>query len=144
MSGLCELKAEAKRLGVTWAEVVQVKRECEQVMLDSRELEEGVRRRAWELFLHYAGRSRGCRGFWRVGWDHVRARLENGGRDYTSLPGYDLLIRDVTEEYPEWSGRETAELFDFLFTDYQPRPSALELFSEALGLIEAAVASVPF
>ena len=138
---ITELKAEAKRLGVTWAEVVSVKKECQEVMLAARETEEGVRREAWRLFLHYSGRSvAGCQAFWRVGWDHLRARLENKGFDHTSIPGYDLIATGVAEEFPEWEGRDSGDLFAFLFVDYERRPSAFELYSEALGRIEAHVA----
>lgn len=145
-STLQELKSEAKRLGVTWAEVVAVKKECEEVMLAARETEEGARREAWRLLLRYSGRSvAGCMAFWRVGWDKVRARLENSGRDFTAIPAYDLIATGVAEEFPEWQGVDAEELFAFLFSTYEPRPTTYDLYSEALGRIEAHVSqSVPF
>lgn len=141
-----ELKDEAKRIGVTWAELVSVKKDCEEVMIASRESEEGARREAWRLYLRYTGRSvAGCMAFWRVGWDKVRARLENSGRDFTSIPAYDLIATGVAAEYPEWEGVDAGELFAMLFAGYEPRPTAFELYEEALGRIEAhANQSVPF
>ena len=142
---ISELKAEAKQLGVTWKEVKQVQGDLRKAYLEQRASEEGARQYAWSLYLLYFGRSvEGCKGFWRVGFDRVRERLQNSDRDFTSIPRYDEIATSVEVEYPEWSEQSAEELFAWLFEGYTPRLTAADHYAEALGMIESQVQSVPF
>lgn len=135
---LHELKKQAKRLGVTWREVCQLKEELIDLERERRWEDESVRRRAWELYLVYAGRSvQGCIGFWRCGWDYIKRRLDKQGRDFTSVPRYDNIHATIAEEFPAWQARDPEQLFDFLFSPYEVWPSRENFYAEALHQIEA-------
>lgn len=135
---LRELKGAAKRLGVAWREVCELKDFLVKQESEQREGTDARRRRAWELYLAFAGWSRGCLSFWRCGWDHVRRRIEKTGGDYTAIRRYDEIAASLRTDFPELSEWSTQEIFDWLLqTDYQPWPPRIEFYEEALGTIEA-------
>ena len=133
---LTELKEEAKRLGVPWSHVCQLKSELVEHERQERETPEGVRRRAWQLYVAYNGWSPGCLPFWRCGWDHVRRRLENSDRDYTAIARYDEIAATIGVEFPEWEERDAGELYEFLFEPFEPWPERLSFYDEALAWFE--------
>lgn len=130
---LQDLRAEAKRHGVSWREVRRLKDELVEQHTLRREATDGPRRRAWELFSHW-NLTPGCVPFWRCGWSRIRQRVENAGRDYTAIRRYDMIAASVAEDYPEWSERDAGELFAMLFEDYVPWPPRRCFYERALGM----------
>lgn len=138
--------SRARQLGISKGDFIRAVRLARAVALEVRRDDEDCRRRAWELYLYFAGREVvGSVGFWRCGWDKVRARLHNAGKDFTHVPGYDLIARTIAYEFPRWRGREAAELYDWLFSGYERRPGVADFCEEALAMFASAGESVvPF
>ena len=134
---IAEIRAEARRLGITWLSICQQKNELLAVERERRELTDAVRSRCWELYCYYNGRTVGCQAFWRCGFDHVRRRLGNSGRDFTSIRRYDEIATGVGCEFPEWEERSADELFAWLFEPYVPWRARESFYWEAFELVAA-------
>ncbi|QDU88381.1 hypothetical protein Pla175_17570 [Pirellulimonas nuda] len=134
------LRAEARRLGVSVREVRDLARELRRQAIEARQWTEDLRRNAWEIYLRSVRRCvAGSAAFWRVGWRHVRQRVERDGRDFTSVPCYDLIGRELREATPEVRGWSTEQIFELLWDDYVPRPAADAFLGTAFDQIERAV-----
>jgi len=135
-------RRECRRRGVSWGDVLTTARALRAVEIERREPFDGARRSAWRSYCHFTGRSPSCHPFWRVGFGHVLGRLANSGRDYTAIPQHDVIAASVGEEYPQWVS-QTAELWDFLGSTYQPIPTLNSFFAEAIECLTP-VSEVPF
>lgn len=139
---LTELKAEAKRLGVAWADVQREYANVKRIEADRRERPNAIRKTAWHAKV---GSTSGSAPFWRHGFAKRYAKRLAAGADHTCVAGHDKIRQSVAEEFPEFldppgeTGRGTEELFDFLFSPYDRMPSREEMLREALARIEAAV-----
>jgi hypothetical protein len=139
---LRELKTEAKRLGVTWGDVLDEYAIVKSIELERRERPREIRKTAWHALV---GSQSGSAPFWRHGFLARFGRQLARGADYTCVRGYDDIRQSVTQTFPEFldppgeSGRGTEDLFEFLFSPYDPMPSREQMLREALARIEAAV-----
>jgi len=125
------LRDECRVVGIPWADVRAAAQELRGMEIAKRECFNGARRRAWELYCHFAGRSAGCEPFWRCGFDHVLGRLANRGYDYTAVTAYDVIAEAVAEDFSEWAGR-CDELWEFLAEPYEPLPRTEQFVERAI------------
>lgn len=133
---LAEIRDETRLAEIVWADLVAVKNELVELERERRESTDAVRYRCWELYCTYNGRTVGCQSFWRCGFDHVRRRLENTGRDFTAIRRYDEIATGVGCEFPEWEERSADELFAWLFEPYVPWPKRESFYWEAIERIQ--------
>lgn len=129
-----ELRAEAKQLGVPWSWVLELKEELIQLASESRAPRVEARQEAWFC---YVGRKSGSAPFWRHGFQSRFGRRLAQGSDYTIIPCYDEIadaVRQMAEEYSAW---DSAEIWDFLLSDYEPWPPREHFYWEALHQIAA-------
>lgn len=131
---LAEIRVEAKLAEISWADIVAQKNELLLLERERRTASDGLRARSWELYCAYNGRTVGCQPFWRCGFDHVRRRLENSGRDFTAIRRYDEIFTGIGCEFPEWIERSADELFAWLFEPYLPWRARESFYWEALEL----------
>lgn len=135
---LAEIRAEAKRLGIPWVDVIAAKNSLVACEREARELTDGVREYAWH---RHVGGASGSAPFWRHGFvarfGHKIAR----GADFTCIPGYDLIAASVGEAYPQFAGDTagdvsgTESLWEFLLSDYKPWPSREKFYWDALDML---------
>lgn len=134
LDSVARLRERVKQAGVSWNEVVRTARWLRRVALEARESSDRTRQLAWQAYCHWNRRSAGCHSFWRIGFAHLFARLERVGADYTAVPHYDEIARDVASELSEWEDRCDA-LWEFLRTPYVPQRRVSEYLDEAVYLI---------
>lgn len=138
---LPEIRAEAKRLGVPWKWVCQLKDELIAAEREKREIPERIRQAAWHS---YVGGDSGSASFWRHGFRARFSRLLARGSDFTKIPCYDLIAGAVMEELPGMFDGEHAgdagpieTIWDFLLSDYERWPPREEFYWRALDQIAA-------
>lgn len=129
-----ELRRRVKQFGARWNEVVRTARWLRDAAIESRESADRTRELAWKYYCHWNRRSAGCHSFWRVGFSHVFTALERRGQDYTAIPHYDEIARDVASELSEWEDR-CDDLWEFLASPYVPRTTLRHHLDEAVYLI---------
>lgn len=120
------LQAEARQLGVTWSDVVSVANDIAE--RDSANDIDSMRRRAAHLLC--------IGGAWRSGLERLARTIRNNNQDVTNIPGSDTIAVDLRSEFEFLGARTTEDIFDMIFSDYQP-PTRCDQLAEALGFIEA-------
>jgi hypothetical protein len=133
MMSIADVKAEVKARGLKWADV----RDCFEWLWEQerekREHPNAVREYAWQI-----ATSPGCWPFWRHGfWKRWGIRLERSGKDYTSIPRYDLIGQAVASEFPEYETHDgTERLFEFLLSRYDRLPDREKVYRHAMDHLE--------
>ena len=125
------IRAEARRLGIPWVEVIAAYRMIRADAIASREYLNELRKHSW--FLHTASTPYKW-DFWRVGFKTVwGVRVDR--QDYTAIRGWDTLAQEVAQRFPDYADPD--RLFDFLLSPYDPIPPAEDLYWRALEMIVA-------
>jgi hypothetical protein len=138
------IRKQAKEAGIPWREVIAAEREIQAVYEAQQEFIDEVRRRA---FVYLTGRRD---RFWMI-FGHVSdktfGKWFHGGGDYNTIENFDTAARSVFFECPGLCSREedAAEaLWDFLTSQPFRVPSNDELYKEAVNMMTASIAEVPF
>jgi len=139
---IAEVKNEARRLSIRWADVRDLAAQLWDDEKQKREHANAVRQSAWILATVHTP---GAWAFWRHGFEKRWGRRVAEG-DYTAVPKYDTITQEIACEFPEYAGDDgAARLFDFLFSPYDRLPAKGEIYAAALELIAAQPAEVvPF
>lgn len=129
-----ELKREAKRAGIAWADVEATYRMLRQEKDDAREHEAEIRRQAWARVA-----TEGSQAFWRHGFAKRFDRAFGAG-DRTLIPRFDEIADGLAYTFPELAeGGDPAEkLYELLAAPFSPRRPNEEVYREALDVILAA------
>jgi hypothetical protein len=120
------LQREARQLGISWADVRAVARDLAE--RDATEGADALRARAAQLL--------GVRGAWRRGLQLLQRRLDRTGRDVASVAGWDDVAATLREEFPQYSGHDSGDLFA-LVTEATAPAAPADYYAEALGWIES-------
>lgn len=128
---IIEVRREAKRRNLRWADVEAAYHEVKAAEWEKRQRPNEVRETAWVCCTAH---SPGCWPFWRHGFVSKFGRIMARGADLTSIPGYDTLAQEVSSYFPEYADPEC--LWDFLLSPYDRMPSKEELYRKALDLAE--------
>jgi hypothetical protein len=94
-----------------------------------RERGNEIRQTAW---CHYKAATPYAWAFWRVGFlSRFGERLARGA-DYTCIPGYDCLAKELGTIFPEYQGDDGCErLWGLLLSRYDPMPGKAWLMERA-------------
>jgi hypothetical protein len=138
------IRKQAKEAGIPWREVIAAKREIQALHEAHQEFVDEVRQRAFVLLTGRRDR------FWMI-FGHVcdktYGKWFHDGGDCDSIPSFDTASRTVFFDCPGLCSREedaSKALWNFL-TDQPFRiPSNEELYKEAINMLTASLAEVPF
>lgn len=127
------LRADAKRRGIRWSQVLAAYGEIKAGEIAAREHANELRRQAWTS---YTATKPYAWEFWRIGFRTRFGRLVDAA-DYKAIPGYDVLHQEVAASFPEFADDTGCErLWAFLLSPYDPLPRRAELLERALERAE--------
>ena len=123
----------ARAIGVPWEEVCSLRDSFRDIEAESRYAEESARQAGWIAHCRLNGWSEKHHAYWRGGFLRYYAKRIAKGCDHTSIPHYDQIAASVREQCAEWTGADTADIFEMLLSEYEPRQPATAHYSNALA-----------
>ena len=128
-------KRIARLLGIAWGQVCEERDRLKCLELDSRESLDEARRVGWQACCHWLGWAPGHHFFWRSGFQRYYGRVQESGKDYSSIPHYDEIADSTRAQCPAVREWDNDQLWEFFTSDYRPRANVLDHYREALAAL---------